>query len=68
MFTHRNKQTARPDLIVIDETFWQGSLVHQRLALDRLTEAGRWRAQAEEGAAANAGQGDGRRSRRGQGT
>src|SRR4051812_10973473 len=48
MFVPRNQDMPAPDLVVIDEAFWQGSLVHQRLALDRLTEAGRWRAQPKK--------------------
>ena len=32
-----------PDLIVVDEIFWRDAVSHKRLALDRLTEVGRWR-------------------------
>ena len=32
-----------PDLIVVDEAFWRDAVSHKRLALDRLTEVGRWR-------------------------
>ena len=32
----------RPDLIVVDESFWGDTVMHPELALDRLTEAGRW--------------------------
>ena len=46
LFVVRNKELPRPDLIVIDERFWPHAVVHKRLALDRLTEAGRWRAPA----------------------
>ena len=48
MFAQRNKDLPRPDLVVVDESFWSGSLVHQRLALDRLTEVERWRARLKK--------------------
>ena len=42
MFVARNKELPEPDLIVIDELFWRDAVSHKRLALDRLTEVGRW--------------------------
>ncbi len=44
MHVCRNQELPDPDLVVIDEAFWRDAVVHQRLAVDRLAEAGRWRA------------------------
>ena len=45
MFVRRNKKMPYPDLIVVDEAFWKAAIPAKpvRLALDRLTETGRWR-------------------------
>ena len=51
LFVVRNQDLPTPDLVVIDERFWPGALMHKRLALDRLTEAGRWRARPRKGEA-----------------
>ena len=53
MFVRRNKKLPYPDLIVIDESFWKAAIPAKpvRLALDRLTEAGRWRVWPRKGRA-----------------
>ena len=51
LFVARNKDLPSPDLIVVDERFWPNAVVHTRLALDRLTEAGRWRHRPRKGEA-----------------
>ena len=49
MFTQRNQALPTPHVIVVDESFWRNAVVHCRLALDRLTEAGRWRCRPRKG-------------------
>ena len=49
LFVRRSKSLPNTDLIVIDESFWQGSLAHRKLALDRVTEVGRWRSRPRKG-------------------
>ena len=51
VFVVRNKDLPAPDLIVVDERFWPNAVVHTRLALDRLTEASRWRHRSRKGEA-----------------
>lgn len=51
MFIRRNKALPEPDLIVVDEAFWQVAVPAKpsRLALDRVAGAGRWRSRPRKG-------------------
>lgn len=49
LFTPRPQELPKPDLIMIDESFWPHGIRHQQLALDRLSEAGRWRVRPRKG-------------------